>query len=258
MQIVHPHRVAAAAKPHRRNPREVPPVTAGEPATDARRGTYRRVAAAAKQSDMITPMVRAYHTIFGAYGFWLPNDPRGSWSTHVWAKHLQQFGTATKVTTSRSLANAPHDPKSRREAKRSLKYPAVRFDDTQIAAIGDGFLATVEQLSLSIFACAIMPDHVHLVIDRHNESIEFIAGFLKRSASRALSRAGCHPLAAHTKLNGRVPSPWVEGGWNVFLNEDDEIGHRIGYTNDNPVKAGLPPQQWPFVVRFVPITNYPV
>jgi len=21
----------------------------------------------------------AYHIVFGAYGFWLPNDPRGSW-----------------------------------------------------------------------------------------------------------------------------------------------------------------------------------
>lgn len=23
------------------------------------------------------------HVIFGAYGFWLPNDPRGSWSEFV-------------------------------------------------------------------------------------------------------------------------------------------------------------------------------
>ena len=197
-------------------------------------------------------MVRAYHTIFGAYGFWLPNDPRGSWSTHVWAKHLKPFGTATKVTTSRSLANAPHDRKRRLDAKCSLKHPAVRFDDTQIAAIGDGFKTTVEQLALQIFACAIMPDHVHLVIDRHNESIESIAGFLKRSASRAFSRAGCHPFAAHSKPNGRLPSPWVEGGWNVFLDTDVKIRQRIRYANDNPVKAGLPHQHWPFVVPFDP------
>ena len=170
----------------------------------------------------------------------------------MWAEHLRQFGPATKVTTSRSLATAPHDRKRRLDAKRSLKYPAVRFDDAQIGAIGDGFDTTVEQLGLQIFACAIMTDHVHLVIDRHNESIEFIAGFLKRSASRALSRAGCHPFAARSKPHGRLPSPWVEGGWNVFLDTDDEIRHRIGYTNDNPVKARLPRQQWPFVVPFDP------
>jgi len=28
-------------------------------------------------------MVRGYHVIFGMYGFWLPNDPRGSWSDYV-------------------------------------------------------------------------------------------------------------------------------------------------------------------------------
>ncbi len=197
-------------------------------------------------------MVRAYHTIFGAYGFWLPNDPRGSWSTHVWAKHLRQFGPATKVTTSRSLATAPHDRKRRLDAKRSLKRLAVRFDDTQIAAIGGGFNTTVEQLALQIFACAILPDHVHLVIARHNKSIETIVGFLKRSASRSLVRTGCHPFAAHPKPNVRLPSPWVEGGWNVFLDTDEEIRQRIGYTNDNPIKAGLRRQQWPFVVPFVP------
>jgi hypothetical protein len=28
-------------------------------------------------------MILGYHVIFGAYGFWLPNDPRGSWSDFV-------------------------------------------------------------------------------------------------------------------------------------------------------------------------------
>ncbi len=28
-------------------------------------------------------MVYAYHTIFAAYGIWLPNDPGGSWSDFV-------------------------------------------------------------------------------------------------------------------------------------------------------------------------------
>ena len=196
-------------------------------------------------------MVLAYHVTFGAYGFWLPNDSRGSWSTHVWAKHLKQFGPATKVTTSRSLAPAPHDRQHRLRAKQSLKHPAVRFDNAQIAVIGDGFNSTVEQIHLQIFACAIMADHVHVVVARHTESIETVVGFLKRSASRSLSRAGCHPLVSRRKPNGRLPSPWVEGGWNVYLDSADEIRHRIGYTEDNPVKAGLPRQHWPFVVPFV-------
>ncbi len=33
-------------------------------------------------------MIVAYHSIFCAYGFWLPNDPRGSWSDFVGAWEL--------------------------------------------------------------------------------------------------------------------------------------------------------------------------
>ena len=33
-------------------------------------------------------MVRWYHLIISAYGFWLPNDPRGSWSDFVGAWEL--------------------------------------------------------------------------------------------------------------------------------------------------------------------------
>jgi len=28
-------------------------------------------------------MIVGYHVIFGMYGFWLPNDPSGSWSEFV-------------------------------------------------------------------------------------------------------------------------------------------------------------------------------
>ena len=43
--------------------------------------------------------VLAAHVIFTAYGFWLPNDPRGSWSDFVASWELLKFGRATKVTT---------------------------------------------------------------------------------------------------------------------------------------------------------------
>ncbi len=53
------------------------------------------------------PPVLAYHVIFGAYGFWLPNDPRGSWSDFVAAWELfLAGGHATKTTTRRSVARA--------------------------------------------------------------------------------------------------------------------------------------------------------
>ncbi len=133
-------------------------------------------------------MVIGYHVIIGAYGFWLPNDPRGSWSTEVWARHLRRFGPATKVNTRRSLACRGHDPVKRLKAKRQLKYPAVQFSGVQARAVGRGFAKAVEELELKVFACSIMPDHVHLVTGRHARDVEYLAGFLKPYFSRVSGR----------------------------------------------------------------------
>ena len=43
-------------------------------------------------------MIVGYHVIFGMYGFWLPNDPRGSWSEFVGEWELfRAAGRATKT-----------------------------------------------------------------------------------------------------------------------------------------------------------------
>ncbi len=83
-------------------------------------------------------MVLGYHVIFGAYGFWLPNDPRGSWSDFVESWDLFRYGPATTTTETRSLAMAPHDRALRMQAKEALKYPAVQFTGLQALAIGPG------------------------------------------------------------------------------------------------------------------------
>jgi REP element-mobilizing transposase RayT len=192
-------------------------------------------------------MVIAYHVIFGAYGFWLPNDPRGSWSTEVWASHLRPFGGATKVNTRQSLAGHEHDRSLRLEAKQHLQYPPVQFTPLQTRVVGDGFGQAVADLKLDFHACSIMSDHVHLVVGRYRNDIEYVAGFLKRAATRRLNDEHVHPLQGCSQANGRTPSPWVVGGWFVYLNSPSEVHSRIRYVEENPTKAGLPPQQWPFV-----------
>ncbi len=69
----------------------------------------------------------AYHCIFGMYGFWLPNDPRGSWSDYVAAWELYRYGSATKTESRRSVAAATHDCQRRFAAKEALKFPAVEI-----------------------------------------------------------------------------------------------------------------------------------
>jgi hypothetical protein len=58
-------------------------------------------------------MVLAYHLIITAYGFWLPTDPRGSWSYFVRQWEFLLHGPATKTTLRRSLARDPHDRQKR-------------------------------------------------------------------------------------------------------------------------------------------------
>ena len=195
-------------------------------------------------------MILAYHAVFAAYGFWLPNDPRGSYSKHVWARDLQPFGPATKVNTRQSLADRPHDDTHRRRAKAHLRYPAVKFDGRQALAVARGMAKVIRQLDIVVHACAIMPDHVHLVVARHGQTIERLIGFFKRAATRRLTKEGRHPLAGYQDTRGRVPSPWANGGWQVFLDSPEKVQSRVVYVERNPVEAGLPSQQWSFVTPY--------
>src|SRR5437867_6708195 len=166
-------------------------------------------------------MVIADHIIITAHGFWLPNDPRGSWSDFVGAWELLRFGRATKVTTHRSLAHVPHDRELRRAAKRSLKYPAVRFSRAQIQSIAKGFAHAAAQSGYVIYACAIMPDHAHLVVARHERTAEIITSHLKSFATRELRADGRHPFERFARPNGSVPEMWAESLWQVFLFKPD-------------------------------------
>src|SRR6185437_15990785 len=109
-------------------------------------------------------MIVGYHVIFSTYGFWLPNDPRGSWSDFVGSWELFRYGPATKTTETRSLAHREHDQARRKAAKSELKYPPVRFTGLQARAVARGFARYVERTGLPVWACAILRDHVHLVI----------------------------------------------------------------------------------------------
>ena len=153
------------------------------------------------------------HVIISTYGFWLPNDPRGSWSDFVGAWELLRFGDATKVDTRESVARAPHDAKLRRQAKEALKYPPVLFTGTQARAVGRGFAQAASEGSYPIHACSILPDHVHLVIGSHNRTFERIIGHLKGRASQQLRHEGIHPFREYEQ-SGWVGSPGL-GRWDV-------------------------------------------
>jgi REP element-mobilizing transposase RayT len=190
----------------------------------------------------------AFHGIFTAYGFWLPNDPRGSWSD--WVASWEIFlagGKATSVRTRRSVAGAAHDVAARLAAKRALVREPVLFSGVQARSIGRGFAKAVEKSGHHLLACAILPDHVHVVVKASRHQPTTVVGHLKREASLALLREDLHPFQAERRKDGTLPSCWAENSWRVYLDDVEDVLRAIRYVERNPLKEGKRRQKWSFV-----------
>ena len=198
-------------------------------------------------------MLLGWHLIFTTYGFWPPNDPRGSGSTRVRTWHLYDAaGESTKVNTRRSVAARPHDMCIRRAAKAALKYPAVELTGVQARAVARGIAAVCPKVELIIHACSIMPDHTHVVAAAHRQlDGDEMMACLKRAGTRGMNDEGLHPMAAFRRENGRLPTPWAGRGWKVKLYTAPEMRGRIQYVEMNPVRARFKRQRWSFVVPYL-------
>lgn len=187
-------------------------------------------------------MILAYHAILGTYGFWLPNDPRGSWSDYVRSWELYCFGEATKTDSRRSVAGQPHDHGKRLATKEWLEHPPVQFSGIQARTVGNGFAEAIRISKYVIHACSILPEHVHLVIARHEQKVEQIVKRLKASATMQLKQEKLLPSGP--------PSPWGRSCWKVFLDDEEGVLRAIRYVEENPIKEKKPPQRWAFITPY--------
>ncbi|QNN24219.1 hypothetical protein HED60_18735 [Planctomycetales bacterium ZRK34] len=194
--------------------------------------------------------VIAFHVIITAYGFWLPNDPRGSWSRWVRAWELAKFGPATKVSTHRSLARKSHDIQQRLAAKRAMVREAVLFSGEQARTIAQAFGRRAAASGYAIHACTVLPAHAHLVLGPMRTKIQKTIELLKAAATTALIEADRHPFQNVFYRNGRRPTPWARGGWNRFCFTAEDVRRSIRYVQDNPLKEGLRRQAWSFVTPY--------
>ena len=203
--------------------------------------------------------ILAYHVMVTAYGFWLPNDPRGSWSDFVRSWELfRAAGPATTTDERRSVAHRPHDRTRRLAAKRSLKRPPVTFDGRQALAAVRGFEDRVTRDGLTAWACAVMPDHAHFVLARRGPlasarrtgpgSIRTTATRLKAGATKRLNDERRHPCGDLADARGKVPKAFSRGEWAVFLETHADVRRAIAYVENNPVRDGHKRQLWPLVV----------
>ena len=201
-------------------------------------------------------MIHGYHVILPMYGFWLPNDPRGSWSEFVRRWELTRFGAASKTIERRELTELSQDEIRQREsARRSLTYPPVSISGHQAAAIARGLAKMVAKSHYTIWACSILPEHSHVVLARHTYKVEQIVNLLKGAATTQVVEEGLHPLAAYAMPGERPPRMWARGEWKVYLDSEQAIENAVEYVEANPLREGKAKQRWSFVSRFAGIRS---
>ena len=142
-------------------------------------------------------MVAGYHLIWTVYGYWLPNDPRGSTSRDIRVELIKPLG---EIHYGRKLVQ-PSSAKLREffeQARDVLKHPVLTFDDEEIALLGMTIGTEIIERGYTCYACAIMPDHVHLLIRRHRDKAEQMIEQFQKATRAALidagKRAQTHPV----------------------------------------------------------------
>jgi len=131
-----------------------------------------------------------------------------------------------------------------------LKHAPVCVDGKQALSIGAGFRKQCQTSNYSIWACAILPEHTHLVIARHSYIVEQMVNLLKGAATSRLIADNRHPFATHRKSDGSLPRIWAENQWKVYLDSEQQIETAIRYVEENPDREGKRRQHWNFVTPF--------
>jgi hypothetical protein len=130
-------------------------------------------------------MVIAHHLIWTAYGWWLPNDPRGGGSKVIRNDIIADLG---KLHYGRKkMQPAARDVRHFYEqARQVLRHPLLRFEADCRELIAAAFADVVQQKQYTCYACAIMPDHIHILIRKHKNLAEEMMEHFKQSSRQKL------------------------------------------------------------------------
>jgi REP element-mobilizing transposase RayT len=186
-------------------------------------------------------MVAGYHLIWTVYGYWLPNDPRGSTSKEIRVEPLSDLG---EIHYGRKPVQPPNKKirEFHEQAQEILRHPVLTFNDDDIELLGKVFGEIIAERQYVCYACAIMPDHVHMLIRRHHDRAEdMIQQFQEISRGVLIEdgrRTATHPV-------------WTKGpGWKTFVNTQQQFQNEIRYIERNPQGIGRPRQAWRFASAY--------
>ncbi len=187
-----------------------------------------------------------HHLIWTLYGHWLANDLRGSGSLDL---HEEKFAPLGPVHHGRKPEQLQPSRGELREfyqrADPLLKFSKFWMDAVKRQALGDALGKVVAEQGYTVWACAVLSNHAHMVIRRHRDD--------------ALTM--WHRLADATRLRLREEASlapehpvWSSRPYKVFLRTPHEVCTRIGYVERNPARERLARQHFQFVLAY---NNWP-
>ena len=186
------------------------------------------------------PLVIAHHLIWTLYGWWLPNDPRGSCSRSIRVDTLKELGELHYGR--KKLQPAGKDIRAfYAQAREVLTHPLLDLNGAAIQRCANGFADAIKEFGYTCYACAILFDHVHLIIRKHKHTAEEMIENLQSLSRERLIGEG---------HRDRTHPTWCVGGWKIFLDHPDEVRRTIRYVENNPLPCKQPVQRYDFVTPY--------
>lgn len=183
-------------------------------------------------------MTCGIHLVWTTYGTWLPGDRRGHWSP--------LFDLYGGIRDRGGKLNLP-DAVTHRRAAELMKEPPKWLDPDEIATVADELSRHVAVPPVpawppvpAVWAAAIEPNHVHLLVGPVRENL---ARFVGRIKGRTSSAVGALPRNAD---RARV---WTDGYWKVFLFDEEGIVAVKRYIDAHNVRRGLAAEPFPWIAH---------
>ncbi|MCL2700883.1 MAG: hypothetical protein FWE88_04220 [Phycisphaerae bacterium] len=170
----------------------------------------------------------------------MPNDPRGSYSQNVFMPHIAKLRPLHE-------GRNPVQPRPAElrefhgRAKTALNYPVHWYSPEERDGIREAFVRIHQEHRLTSYACAILPNHIHILVRRHALRGQVIHDLLKQCASDAVKRCGF--LSAE--------HPVFNAGQGVFFKPTPpQVRGCVRYIVDNFAKHHLPREHYDFVSEY--------
>lgn len=181
--------------------------------------------------------VIAHHLVLSGYGHWFANDVRGSGSRSL---RDPKFADLGPIHPGRK-ARQPSREELRKfcsEAARRLNHAVLWLDAAQRSVIADALAEAIARRRYTVWACAVLRDHVHLCVRVHRDDYLTMREALATATRDAL--CGAEPAFTSHPV-------WSERPYSVYLKSPRDVWRVVRYVEGNPAKHGLPPQRWDFV-----------